>query len=134
MALICNISAHVIEQGEGADVYVATIPDRVGEVYTALATELCIHSRIRFNRGRTHDTLLDQHQVLLSRIHASFCLQTPLRRRSRELHFKGDQTRDGCTFRNWGSSFPQCEWICQRRPWQLCFCPWEDVGCEMHCA
>ena len=35
------------------DVYVATIPDRVGEVYTALATELYTHSRIRLNGGKT---------------------------------------------------------------------------------
>ena len=35
------------------DVYVATIPDRVGEVYNALATELYTHSRIRLNGGKT---------------------------------------------------------------------------------
>ena len=35
------------------DVYVATTPDRVGEVYTALATKLYPHSRIRINGGKT---------------------------------------------------------------------------------
>ena len=35
------------------DVYVATTPDRVAEVYTALATELYTHSRIRINGGKT---------------------------------------------------------------------------------
>ena len=35
------------------DVHVATTPDRVGEVYIALATELYTHSRIRLNGGET---------------------------------------------------------------------------------
>ena len=158
-AVQCNKSLFAFHD----DVHVATTPDRVGEVYTALATQLYTHSRIRLHGGKTQvwnaaglrptacdfferiaqaevwrgsdlptreqgirvlgtllghediviaqlDALLDQHQVLLSRIPLIADVQSavapPLRRRSRELHLEGDQTRDGCTLRNWAQQRP----------------------------